>query len=323
MSSSSSSSDLVEKYKQNGYPTLRSSTHVVRNARKLGCKTDLKQNQRTLPISMMTEIIHPMTITSASSDSNNDNDNNYYSNLKLALIAVLQKEENQGLIGSFDKDNDTNHQLKLEYFRVPMESLTPSSSAQAKRQSIEAQANLSDLISSDKRFMQAFDRIVQDVALPFMKQRLIQCHSKDDDNDGNNKEEYEKSTLFTFYYQRPPTIRIQPGPSNRSVRTHKDADYGHQDGELNFWMPFTDINLTQTTLWAESQSHKGDFHSLDAKPGEVIVFHGTSCRHYVPPNPTKFTRVSMDFRVGVKGYFDPHWAMKGTSNDHTRREVTL
>ena len=299
--------NLIEKYKRNGYPTLRSSTHVVRNARQLGCKKDPKHNQRELPTKMMQEVIYRITQEKME----------LYDELKAALICVLQKQECKGIIGEF-KDYDSQGKHELEMFRVPMESLTPSSSAQAKKQSVQAQANLSDLIISDDRFMLAFDQFVQEMALPFMKQRLIEfgCSTNDETNHG-------QETTFTFYYQRPPTIRIQPGPSNRSVRTHKDADYGHQNGELNFWVPFTDINLTKTSLWTESKSHSGDYHSLDASIGEIIVFHGTSCRHFVPPNPTEYTRVSMDFRVGVKGYFDPNWCMKGTSNDHTRKQVVF
>ena len=55
----------------------------------------------------------------------------------------------------------------------------------------------------------------------------------------------------------------------------------------------------------------------------MIAFHGSSCRHYINANTTPYTRVSMDFRVGVEGFFDPKWAMVGTSDDHTRREVSL
>ena len=54
----------------------------------------------------------------------------------------------------------------------------------------------------------------------------------------------------------PPTLRIQPGPSTRYVRPHKDSDYGHQDGELNFWVPLTDPDLTKTDLWVETSPGK-------------------------------------------------------------------
>ena len=33
--------------------------------------------------------------------------------------------------------------------------------------------------------------------------------------------------------------------------------------------------------------------------------------------------MSLDFRIGVEGYFDPAWMMRGTKADHNRREVLL
>ena len=88
-------------------------------------------------------------------------------------------------------------------------------------------------------------------------------------------------------------------------------------------MPLTDPNLTLTDLWAESEPGKEDYQALGPKLGEVVSFHGSSCKHYVPPNLSSNTRVSIDFRVGIEGYFDPHWKMRGTKSDHTRRTVRL
>lgn len=34
-------------------------------------------------------------------------------------------------------------------------------------------------------------------------------------------------------------------------------------------------------------------------------------------------RVSLDFRVGVEGFFDHQWQMIGTTDDHTRKKVSL
>jgi hypothetical protein len=33
--------------------------------------------------------------------------------------------------------------------------------------------------------------------------------------------------------------------------------------------------------------------------------------------------VSLDFRVGVEGFFDPQWQMVGTTDDHDRQVVRL
>jgi len=80
----------------------------------------------------------------------------------------------------------------------------------------------------------------------------------------------------------------------------------------------TDKNLTQTDLYVESIPNKNDYTPLDVNFGQVALFHGTSLRHYVPPNTTRFTRVSLDFRVGIEGYFDTKWRMRGTLDDHNR-----
>ena len=66
-----------------------------------------------------------------------------------------------------------------------------------------------------------------------------------------------------------------------------------------------------------------DFAPLQADLRRCGVFHGTLCRHYVPPNTSTKTRVSLDFRIGVEGCFDPLWVLRGTLDDHNRREVIL
>ena len=43
----------------------------------------------------------------------------------------------------------------------------------------------------------------------------------------------------------------------------------------------------------------GDYQPLDISYGEIGIFHGTLCRHHVPQNSSDFTRVSMDFRIGL------------------------
>ena len=101
------------------------------------------------------------------------------------------------------------------------------------------------------------------------------------------------------------------------------SEYGHQNGELNFWLPLTDYNMNNIHLWCESEYKKGDFHKVPAGVNQMISFHGSSCRHYVNLNSSEFTRVSLDFRVGVQGFFDPKWMMRGTTDDHGRTEVEL
>jgi hypothetical protein len=107
------------------------------------------------------------------------------------------------------------------------------------------------------------------------------------------------------------------------VKPHNDAEYGHQNGELNIWVPLTDRSLTGVDLWSESDYMMDDYHPIVARVGEAISFHGSSRRHYVNPNASHSTRVSLDFRIGVQGFFDPVWSMQGTTDDHTRTRVEI
>ena len=89
------------------------------------------------------------------------------------------------------------------------------------------------------------------------------------------------------------------------------------------WVPLTDRVLTSVDLWSETTFEEGDYHPIIANVGEAISWHGSSRKHYVNPNSSKNTRVSLDFRIGVEGYFDPLWEMQGTTDDHSRRKAEL
>lgn len=225
-------------------------------------------------------------------------------NLRDEVMRML-KELDANLVGDFQNQNT------LESFHVPATALVPVKKTKDKSGTgEESQKTLSDRVATDERFLAAFDRFVCNVILPYFKERLVK---------NDLIKSMEENT--TFWYQRPPTLRVQPGPSVRHVKAHHDASYGHQDGELNFWMPLTDPELTQTDLWLESEPGKEDYEPLGVKLGEIAAFHGSSCMHYVPANSTVYTRISLDFRVGVEEYFDPNWKMRGTISDHIRRKV--
>lgn len=228
-------------------------------------------------------------------------------NLRRAVTRILLSKVDTTLIGGWDDEEENN----LEGFSVPSVSLQPHRDNNPGGRGEEAQKALSDAIASDEPFLDLFDRFLEGFVVPWMKRRLVE------------EGLFSDSDEVTFHYQRPPTLRIQPGLGTRYVRPHKDADYGHQDGELNFWMPLTDPGLTCTDLCVETSPGREDYVPLGVKLGEVAAFHGSSCKHYVPANSSSHTRVSMDFRVGVEGFFDPAWSMLGTISDHDRREVKL
>lgn len=125
-----------------------------------------------------------------------------------------------------------------------------------------------------------------------------------------------ENSPVSFHCQFPPTLRVHRGPNERTGRPHNDAEYGHQQGEVNFWMPLTDYATTKTALWVETAPGAGDYHPLDIPRGAISAFHGTLCRHYAGGNPTGATRVSLDFRIGVGPYFD-HMP-RGTKSEHPR-----
>ncbi|CAJ1404439.1 unnamed protein product [Effrenium voratum] len=171
--------------------------------------------------------------------------------------------------------------------------------------SFPARQNLHRRVAASDELLGIYEDLVRQELVPWLQQRLNALGDADP---------------RSFFYQYPPTLRIQP-PSGEFKRPHRDAEYGHQIGELNFWMPLTDYSLTQTSLWVESSPDAGDFQALAIDYGEIAMFHGTLCQHKVPANTSPYTRVSMDFRIGVGGYFDPSWQLPGIKKVHLRREV--
>ena len=107
------------------------------------------------------------------------------------------------------------------------------------------------------------------------------------------------------------------------TKVHADSLYGHQNGEVNFWMPFTSVDET-STLWAETEPGKGDwypFHPLG--PGGCWRFPGTNCRHFTKPNVSGKTRVSLDFRCSVASCYDDKWKKPGNSERHGMRRIVV
>eukprot|EP00448_Togula_jolla_P011890 CAMPEP_0170617498 /NCGR_PEP_ID=MMETSP0224-20130122/26452_1 /TAXON_ID=285029 /ORGANISM="Togula jolla, Strain CCCM 725" /LENGTH=307 /DNA_ID=CAMNT_0010943399 /DNA_START=12 /DNA_END=932 /DNA_ORIENTATION=- len=123
-------------------------------------------------------------------------------------------------------------------------------------------------------------------------------------------------------YQFPPTLRVHCSgePPKALGRLHCDAQYGHQPGEVNFWMPLTQVEET-STLWAESSPGLSDWRPFLLTPGEIRRFHGTSCRHFTRPNTSGRSRVSLDFRCVAKKAFDPAWRLPNVVHRHELREM--
>eukprot|EP00435_Cladocopium_sp_Y103_P005424 s313_g1.t2 len=167
------------------------------------------------------------------------------------------------------------------------------------------------LVEASPGFLEVYEQLLLTVLLPWLKEL---CATPEQ---------------VQFWYQYPPTLRVQPGRSKEFKRPHRDAEYGHQIGELNCWMPLTEPGISMR--WVESEPdrgtlesrRRGDYEPLDISYGQIGIFHGTLCRHHVPENSSEFTRVSMDFRIGLGEYFDPRWQLDGVKHVHGRREIWL
>mmetsp|Transcript_34960 Transcript_34960/g.41745 ORF Transcript_34960/g.41745 Transcript_34960/m.41745 type:complete len:299 (-) Transcript_34960:412-1308(-) len=288
---------------KSGIPTLRSSAHRVR--KKIGKNRNVPKPQASggyigtmLPSSIRERDMLPYDVDEY--------------DLSGAIISLLQSLDPE-VVGSWSEiieDGSAPTTTRLEDFRIPLMSVTRRAN---KGQCEDAQQYLSEAVaSSHDTFLQIFDRLLKEQILPHLKSRLVREGVVKDDE-----------TRLAFYYQRPPTLRLQPGPARAMVRNHRDSDYGHQPGELNYWIPLTDIALTGVDLWCESDADLGDYSPLGTQLGEVSSFHGTACRHYVNRNETPYTRASLDFRVGIEPYYDPEWEMVGTRADHLRQKVEL
>ena len=98
-------------------------------------------------------------------------------------------------------------------------------------------------------------------------------------------------------FQRRPTFRCHlAGGGVPTGRPHCDSEYGHQHGELNFWLPLTRASGSNS-LYAESAPGLADFASFELEYGECQRFWGARCLHFTKANETSRTRVSFDFRV--------------------------
>jgi len=97
-------------------------------------------------------------------------------------------------------------------------------------------------------------------------------------------------------YQTFHALRVSI-PGNLSVgEMHIDSDYNHPKEEMNYWMPITELNETNT-VWHESEPNKGDFEPLIINYGEIAKVYFNQCRHFSKVNTTNKTRFSLDFRI--------------------------
>jgi hypothetical protein len=105
-------------------------------------------------------------------------------------------------------------------------------------------------------------------------------------------------------FQKTPTFRVHL-PNNLAVGDfHRDRDYNHPEGEINFIIPLTYMYGTNT-VWCESEYGKKDYHPVQRlNCGEYFMFDGNNLFHGNMINKTGFTRVSMDFRILPRKFYN-------------------
>jgi hypothetical protein len=136
--------------------------------------------------------------------------------------------------------------------------------------------------SSDlhKRFYDRFEEVMEPAYRTFAADMASQIFFPDE----------------TVYYQRVPTFRVS-FPGNMAVgELHTDADYGHQDGVLNVWVPLTPA-YGSNSIWIERGPGTYFLRSWALGRGEALVFDGVNWVHGNRRNRTRISRVSFDFRL--------------------------
>lgn len=118
--------------------------------------------------------------------------------------------------------------------------------------------------------------------------------------------------------QAVPTFRAHY-PGLTAVREyHRDSDYFHQSGVLNYWVPLTRAVAT-STVWVETAPGSAAYEPVDLEPGELLCFDAVALSHGNQPNATGATRVSVDFRVIPRRRYRPSGQRSVTN--HTRLEL--
>ncbi len=99
-----------------------------------------------------------------------------------------------------------------------------------------------------------------------------------------------------IYYQAKPSHRILFADVPGQSRFHRDRDYGHAPGEVNFLVVQTKA-AGHNAMWIESEEGKGDYRPLELEVGQYGKFRGVDLSHGARANDTGHSRVSFDFRV--------------------------
>lgn len=97
-------------------------------------------------------------------------------------------------------------------------------------------------------------------------------------------------------YQKIPTFRVHLKNNVSVGEFHRDRDYNHGRNEINFHLPFTNTNESNS-IWIESEEGLEDYKPSVLNYGQILMFDGANLKHGNKVNNSDETRISVDFRV--------------------------
>lgn len=115
-------------------------------------------------------------------------------NLRQLFTAILKKLD-RDLVGTFRGEDEGKNEL--EDFILPTTTLHRKVNGGCCE---STQAYMSEAVAKDEAFLEVFDKLIEEVVVPRMKRRLIEAGAASEDEP------------LSFFIQRPPTLRLQPGP---------------------------------------------------------------------------------------------------------------
>lgn len=104
-------------------------------------------------------------------------------------------------------------------------------------------------------------------------------------------------------YQKIPTFRIHAPGSLGVGEFHRDRDYSHSPKEINVFLPITDAYGTNT-IWVETEEGNANYIPLNTPYGGFWLWDGANLEHGNKINTSNDTRISIDFRILPKRFYD-------------------
>jgi len=134
-------------------------------------------------------------------------------------------------------------------------------------------------------FLEIYYSLVREEVLP-----IFNC----DDNEFI----VQKDPAFRIHLPNNTALGFRPNMNDPEdkIGLHCDADYNHQEGEINFMLTLSG-QKGANSCFVETAPGSDNYKSLDMEYGQFISFYGNKCRHYNIKNNTGISRLSIDFRI--------------------------